>query len=71
MTDATRHLLEEALKLSPTEREELMTRLEDKLDADLDPGWIAEIQRRASNGPAHERPWPEVLARLDAKHHFK
>jgi hypothetical protein len=71
MTDATRHLLEEALKLSPTEREELLSRLEEGLDEDIDPEWTTEIERRAASDPTNDRPWPEVLARLDAKHNFK
>ena len=50
MTDKTQAILEQALKLSPTERadvaEQLIVSLDERPDADAEQAWQEEVQRR-------------------------
>ena len=50
MTDKTQAILEQALKLSPTERadvaEQLIVSLDERPDADTEQAWQEEVQRR-------------------------
>jgi len=50
MTDKTQAIVEQALKLSPTERadvaEQLLASLDEALDSDVEKAWQEEIQRR-------------------------
>ena len=50
MTDKTQAIVEQALKLSPTERadvaEQLLASLDKALDSDVEKAWQEEIQRR-------------------------
>lgn len=72
MTQATRELLERALKLSLTERAELVAGLVASLDGDepedqVEAAWAAEIERRVRDMPAAGASLPtggEVFARL-------
>lgn len=72
MTQATRALLEHALKLSPTERAELVAELVASLDGDepesqVEAAWADEIERRVREMPASGAGLPsadEVFSRL-------
>ncbi len=72
MTQATRELLERALKLSPTERAELVSELVASLDGDepedqVEGAWADEIERRVREMPASGAALPssdDVFARL-------
>jgi putative addiction module component (TIGR02574 family) len=50
MTDKSQAIVEQALKLSPTERadvaEQLLASLDEALDSDVEKAWQEEIQRR-------------------------
>ena len=72
MTDRAEHLLDEALKLSDSERAELATRLIQSLDAEadseVDAAWAAEIERRCAALDAGESvtsDWSEVRERIE------
>ncbi len=66
MTTKTKKLLDEALKLSPTEREALAGRLFDSLetvDPDAEAAWQAEVARRIAEldeGKVKPIPWSEA-----------
>jgi putative addiction module component (TIGR02574 family) len=67
----SRKLLEAALALTPEERadlaHDLLSSLDDSLDADRDVTWLAEIQRRAeavADGSATPVDWSEARARI-------
>jgi len=75
MTQATRDLLERALKLSLAERmqlaHEILESVGDEPEAedctDLSPEWREEIERRLQDEPEPGKPWPsgeDVIARL-------
>ncbi len=71
MTDKTQAILEEALKLSPTERadvaEQLIASLDEAPDTDVEQAWQEEIQRRlqqVERGEVKTIPWEEVQRRL-------
>lgn len=72
MTHATRELLERALRLSPTERAELVAELVASLDGDepesqVEAAWADEIERRVREMPASGAGLPsadEVFSRL-------
>ena len=72
MTDRAEHLLDEALKLSDSERAELAARLIQSLDpeadSEVDTAWAAEIERRCAAldaGEAVTSDWSEVRARIE------
>ena len=72
MTDRAEHLLDEALKLSDSERAELAARLIQSLDAEadseVDAAWAAEIERRCAAldaGEAVTSDWSEVRERIE------
>ena len=71
MTDKTQAILEQALKLSPTERadvaEQLIASLDEAPDADVEKAWQEEVQRRLQQvelGEVKTIPWEEVQRRL-------
>lgn len=74
MTDASQHLLDQALRLSADERAVLAASLWASLEADSDPdveaAWAEEIRRRLKrieSGEEKTVPWEEVRGRLRAK----
>lgn len=71
MTDKTQAIMEQALKLSPTERadmaEQLLASLDENLDSDVEKAWQEEVQRRlqqVERGEVKTIPWEEVQRRL-------
>jgi putative addiction module component (TIGR02574 family) len=66
MTSKTKKLLDEALQLSPSEREALAGRIFDSLEAtdpDAEQSWQAEIEKRITEldlGVVKPIPWPEA-----------
>jgi putative addiction module component (TIGR02574 family) len=73
MTAAAKQIIEAALKLDPTEREqianELLESIDDSSDAELSPAWEAEIQRRLRRIEAGEATFvsgDEVFAKAEA-----
>lgn len=72
MTGRAEHLLDEALKLTESERAELAARLIQSLDPEVDPevdaAWAAEIERRCAaldSGQAVTSDWSEVRERIE------
>jgi len=71
MTDKTQTIVEQALKLSPTERaevaEQLLASLDEALDSDVEKAWQEEVQQRlqqVERGEVKTIPWEEVQRRL-------
>jgi putative addiction module component (TIGR02574 family) len=71
MTDKSQAIVEQALKLSPTERaevaEKLIVSLDEVLDTDVEQAWQEEIQKRLQQidrGEVKTIPWEEVQKRL-------
>ena len=71
MTDKTQVIVEQALKLSPTERadvaEQLLASLDETLDSDVEKAWQEEVQQRlqqVERGEVKTIPWEEVQRRL-------
>ena len=73
MTEQTKHVLEEALKLPIAARAEvaaaLLRSMDGEDDEDVDAAWRAEIQRRAKRVLAGGRgiPWEQVEAEARAR----
>ena len=78
MTEHTRNLLDQALKLDPTERAVLAAELTASLDASAEAdddevsrkAWLAEIERRvrrAQSGASEASDWVEVQARIEER----
>lgn len=75
MTDKTQAIVEQALKLSPTERadvaEQLLASLDEALDSDVEKAWQEEIQRRlqqVEHGEVELMDSDTVMAELRRKH---
>lgn len=72
MTEQVRQVLDLALKLTPGQRAELMAELAASLDdEELDPAWLAEIDRRieeVEQGADRGASWSDVKARIRARH---
>ena len=75
MTDKTQAIVEQALKLSPTERadvaEQLLACLDEALDSDVEKAWQEEIQRRlqqVERGEVELIDSDTVMAELRKKH---
>jgi len=75
MTDKTQAILEQALKLSPTERadvaEQLIVSLDERPDADAEQAWQEEVQRRlqqVERGEVELIDSDTVMADLRKKH---
>jgi hypothetical protein len=71
MTDATNHVLQQALELEPDERAiiaaELLTSLEESPD-DVQRAWAAEIDRRSRHAAGHPgEDWRVVLDEIRAE----
>jgi len=71
MTDKSKVVLEEALKLTANERaevaEQLIASLDEVPDTDVEQAWQEEIQRRLqqiNRGEVKTIPWEEVQRRL-------
>lgn len=71
MTAKTQVIVEQALKLSPTERadvaEQLLASLDEALDSDVEKAWQEEVQQRLQQierGEVKTIPWEEVQRRL-------
>jgi putative addiction module component (TIGR02574 family) len=71
MTDKSKVVLEEALKLTANERaevaEQLIASLDEVADADVEQAWQEEVQRRLEQierGEVKTIPWEEVQRRL-------
>lgn len=71
MTDKSQAIVEQALKLSPTERaevaEKLIVSLDEVPDTDVEQAWQEEIQKRLQQierGEVKTIPWEEVQKRL-------
>jgi putative addiction module component (TIGR02574 family) len=71
MTDKSKVVLEEALKLTANERaevaEQLIASLDEVPDTDVEQAWQEEIQRRLQQidrGEVKTIPWEEVQRRL-------
>ena len=71
MTQKSRVLLEEALRLPPDERaevaEQLIASLDEAPDTDVEQAWQEEIQKRIQQidrGEVKTIPWEEVQRRL-------
>jgi putative addiction module component (TIGR02574 family) len=78
MSEDTRHLLDEALRLPMAERaklaSELLASMDGEPDADADEAWAAEIERRATRalrGESKGRDAATVFAEVEAKLHRK
>jgi len=78
MSPTTRKLLEDALRLSETERADLAARLMESLDperdADVQAAWDTELRRRLAeleNGGVQPVPWPAAHARIFGQGHGK
>ena len=75
MTDKTQAIVEQALKLSPTERaevaEQLLVSLDEVPDTDIEQAWQEEIQRRIQQidrGEVELIDSDTVMAELRKKH---
>ena len=75
MTDKTQAILEQALKLSPTEcvdvAEQLIVSLDERPDADTEQAWQEEVQRRlqqVERGEVELIDSDTVMADLRKKH---
>lgn len=75
MTDKTQAIVEQALKLSPTERadvaEQLLASLDEALDSDVEQAWQEEVQRRLQQvecGEVELIDSDTVMAELRRKH---
>ena len=75
MTDKTQAILEQALKLSPTEcadvAEQLIVSLNERPDADTEQAWQEEVQRRlqqVERGEVELVDSDTVMAELRKKH---
>ena len=75
MTDKTQAIVEQALKLSPTERadvaEQLLASLDEALDSDVEQAWQEEVQRRLQQvecGEVELIDSDTVMAELRKKH---
>ncbi len=73
MNQRTRTLLDEALKLQPTDRAELAAMIFESLDTDTEDGveaaWLREVEERMArldSGQDKAIPWSEVRAELYA-----
>jgi len=71
MTEKSQVVLEEALKLTPTERaevaEQLIASLDEAPETDVERAWQEEIQKRLQQierGEVKTIPWEEVQKRL-------
>jgi putative addiction module component (TIGR02574 family) len=71
MAKLAEELYKRALDLDERERADLVARLIESLDTEVEPGveaaWLAEVERRMENldsGKAQSIPWEEVRARL-------
>lgn len=71
MTEKTQAIVEQALKLSPSERadvaEQLLVSLDDAVDSDVEKAWQEEVQQRlqqVERGEVKTIPWEEVQRRL-------
>jgi len=71
MTEKSQVVLEEALKLTPTERaevaEQLIASLDEAPETDVEQAWQEEIQKRLQQierGEVKTIPWEEVQKRL-------
>jgi putative addiction module component (TIGR02574 family) len=71
MAKLAEELYKRALDLDERERANLVARLIESLDTEVEPGveaaWLAEIERRMEDldsGKAQSIPWEEVRARL-------
>ena len=74
MTDRTRELLAEVLKLPLPDRAELaaevLASIDGEEDADADSAWLAEIERRGRRvlaGQSEGVPWEQVRARIEQR----
>lgn len=74
MTDRTRELLAEVLRLPVTERAafaaEVLASVDGEEDADADAAWLAEIERRGRRvlaGQSQGVPWEEVRSRIEQR----
>ena len=71
MSKTTDDILNNAMRLSTTERAELAAALLASLDGDaFEDAWAAEIQRRVErvrSGAAKGQPWPAVRERLERR----
>jgi len=75
MTDKTQAIVEQALKLSPTERadvaEQLLASLDEALDSDVEQAWQEEVRRRlqqVERGEVELVDSDTVMAELRKKH---
>ena len=71
MAKLAEELYKRALDLDERERADLVARLIESLDTEVEPGveaaWLAEVERRMEeldSGKAQSIPWEEVRARL-------
>ncbi len=71
MAKLAEELYKRALDLDERERADLVARLIESLDTEVEPGveaaWLAEVERRMEDldsGKAQSIPWEEVRARL-------
>ena len=74
MTDRTRELLAEVLKLPLPERAEIaaevLASIDGEEDADAEAAWLAEIERRGRrvlSGQSQGVPWEQVRARIEQR----
>jgi len=75
MTSKTKALLDEVLRLPPSERAELVAEILASLEVEDSPtqlscAWRAEVDRRVQRvlaGEATGAPWEEVRARIEAR----
>ncbi|MBX3468470.1 MAG: addiction module protein [Planctomycetes bacterium] len=74
MTDRSRELLAEVLRLPLPERAEfaaeVLASIDGEDDADAEAAWLAEIERRGRrvlSGQSQGRPWEEVRARIEGR----
>jgi hypothetical protein len=70
MTRSAHAVLEQALRLEPTDRARIATELLASLDEqneEVHAAWVAEIEQRASDAEAHpdaEQDWREALSEI-------
>jgi putative addiction module component (TIGR02574 family) len=74
MTDRTRELLVEVLKLPLPERAEIaaevLASIDGEEDTDAEAAWLAEIERRGRrvlSGQSQGMPWEQVRARIEQR----
>lgn len=74
MTERVQRILDDALKLTPTEQDELLSELIARLDGESDPdveeAWAREIERRierANRGESVATDWEVVRERIQRK----